>query len=99
MSAFEGRSVLVTGGGTGIGKGCALHGTENWPELVTLTGKEKGPHLCGPFLVELPGNRTRSFSPSTSENWPASGGNDLLRPGGTRSRDESFTNQFIGEPT
>jgi NAD(P)-dependent dehydrogenase (short-subunit alcohol dehydrogenase family) len=24
MSAFEGRSVLVTGGGTGIGKGCAL---------------------------------------------------------------------------
>jgi NAD(P)-dependent dehydrogenase (short-subunit alcohol dehydrogenase family) len=25
MSAFEGRSVLVTGGGTGIGKGCAQH--------------------------------------------------------------------------
>jgi NAD(P)-dependent dehydrogenase (short-subunit alcohol dehydrogenase family) len=24
MNAFEGRSVLVTGGGTGIGKGCAL---------------------------------------------------------------------------
>jgi NAD(P)-dependent dehydrogenase (short-subunit alcohol dehydrogenase family) len=25
MSTFEGRSVLVTGGGTGIGKGCAQH--------------------------------------------------------------------------
>src|SRR5271156_6358777 len=25
MSTFDGRSVLTTGGGTGIGKGCAQH--------------------------------------------------------------------------
>jgi NAD(P)-dependent dehydrogenase (short-subunit alcohol dehydrogenase family) len=25
MSTFDGRSALVTGGGTGIGKGCAQH--------------------------------------------------------------------------
>ncbi|WP_166903558.1 SDR family NAD(P)-dependent oxidoreductase [Mycobacterium sp. DL440] len=39
MSTFEGRSVLVTGGGTGIGKGCALHFLEHGA-IVTIAGPE-----------------------------------------------------------
>lgn len=39
MSTFEGRSVLVTGGGTGIGKGCALHFLEGGA-TVTIAGPD-----------------------------------------------------------
>lgn len=39
MSTFEGRSVLVTGGSTGIGKGCALHFLEGGA-TVTIAGPD-----------------------------------------------------------
>jgi NAD(P)-dependent dehydrogenase (short-subunit alcohol dehydrogenase family) len=39
MSTFSGRSVLVTGGGTGIGKGCALHFLEQGA-TVTIAGPD-----------------------------------------------------------
>jgi NAD(P)-dependent dehydrogenase (short-subunit alcohol dehydrogenase family) len=39
MSNFEGRSVLITGGGTGIGKGCALHFLERGA-TVTIAGPD-----------------------------------------------------------
>jgi NAD(P)-dependent dehydrogenase (short-subunit alcohol dehydrogenase family) len=39
MSRFKGLSVLVTGGGTGIGKGCALHFLERGA-TVTIAGPD-----------------------------------------------------------
>ena len=39
MSTFDGCSVLVTGGGTGIGKGCALHFLERGA-TVTIAGPD-----------------------------------------------------------
>src|SRR5271156_2220524 len=39
MSTFDGRSVLVTGGGTGIGKGCALRFLESGA-TVTIAGPD-----------------------------------------------------------
>jgi NAD(P)-dependent dehydrogenase (short-subunit alcohol dehydrogenase family) len=39
MSTFDGRSVLVTGGGTGIGKGCAQHFLAH-AATVTIAGPD-----------------------------------------------------------
>jgi NAD(P)-dependent dehydrogenase (short-subunit alcohol dehydrogenase family) len=41
MSSFEGRTVLVTGGGTGIGKGCARHFLQHGA-TVTIAGPDGG---------------------------------------------------------
>jgi NAD(P)-dependent dehydrogenase (short-subunit alcohol dehydrogenase family) len=40
MSSFDGRTVLVTGGGTGIGKGCAQHFLARGAS-VTIAGPDR----------------------------------------------------------